>query len=104
MIHLVHFTTVFKCRMPNMSFVVVVSCSSMYEAYCLLLRGKNLNILAILRKKLCLKYQNLPIFAEKRFIESKVKAISDTGREEAQEVKTISIHFFYVKKSYRRAT
>ena len=70
MINLVHFTTVFKCRMPNMSFVVVVSCSSMYESYCLLLRGKNLNILAILRKKLCLKYQNLPIFAEKQFIEA----------------------------------
>ena len=42
----------------------------MYEAYCLLLHGKNLNILAILRYKLCIKYQNLPILAEKRFIEA----------------------------------
>ena len=40
---------VFKCRMANMLFVVVVRCSAMYEAYCLLLHGKNLNILAILR-------------------------------------------------------
>ena len=32
MINVVHFTTVFKCRMPNMSFVVLVSCSSMLFA------------------------------------------------------------------------
>ena len=70
MINLVLFTTVFKCRMENMLFVVVVRCSSMYEAYCLLLHGINLNILAILRYKLGVKYQNLPIFAEKRFIEA----------------------------------
>ena len=63
--------------MPNMSFVVVVSCSSIYEAYCFLLRGKNLNILTILRKKLCLKYQNLPIFAEKRFIEADSIVLSE---------------------------
>ena len=57
--------------MPNMLFMVVVRCSSMYETYCLLLHGKNLNILAMLRYKLCLKkYQNLPIFAEKWFIEA----------------------------------
>ena len=42
----------------------------MYEAYCLLLHGINPNILAILRYKLGAKYQNLPIFAEKRFIEA----------------------------------
>ena len=64
MMNLVLFTTVFKCRMQNMLYVVVVRCSSMYEAmqnmlyvvvvrcssmyeaYCLLVHGK---ILAILR-------------------------------------------------------
>ena len=70
MINLVLFTTDFKCKMANMLFVLVVRCSSMYEVYCLLLHGKNLNILAILRLKLGLKNQNLPIFAEKRFIEA----------------------------------
>ena len=49
-----------------MLFVVVVGCSSMYEADGLLLHGKNLNILEFLRYKLGLKYQNLPIFAENK--------------------------------------
>ena len=40
MINLVLFTTFFKCGMPNILFVIVVRCSSMYEAYCLLLHGK----------------------------------------------------------------
>ena len=59
---------VFKCKMPNKSFVVVVRCSSMYETLNLLLHRKNQNNLTILR--FCLKYQNLHVFTEKRLMEA----------------------------------
>ena len=70
MINIVLFTTVFKCRMPHMLFVVEVRCSPMYGAYWLLLHGNSPNILEFLRYKLSLKYQNLPIFAENQLIEA----------------------------------
>ena len=49
----------------------------MYEAYCLLLPNKNMNNLAILSYKLCLKYQNLPRFTEKRFMEADSIVLSE---------------------------
>ena len=52
--------------MPNMSFVVLVRCGSMYETHYLLLHGKYPNNLAILRYKFRLKYQNLHVFTEKK--------------------------------------
>ena len=70
----------------------------MYVAYRLLLHGKNLNNLAIPRSKLCLQYQNLPIFTEKRFMEADSKISSEGNIRSRQREGTVAYISFMSKK------
>ena len=72
--------------------MLFVGGSPMYEAYCLLLHGKNLRLL-------CLKYQNLQIFTEKNHGGSLGTSRYRQYKIKAEGVSTYQpTYVFYIKK------